>query len=39
MTKPSIAGFRLLGSLLLAGTLFGTPGCTQVLLSPGTRGE
>jgi len=39
MTKPSIAAFRLLSSLLLAGTLFGTAGCTQVLLSPGTRGE
>ena len=39
MTKPSVAAFRLLWSLLLAGTLFGNAGCTQVLLSPGTRGE
>jgi len=39
MPKPNIAAFRLLGSLLLASALLGTAGCTQVLLSPGTRGE
>lgn len=39
MSKPSTAVRRILWPLLLSVALFGTAGCTQVLLSPETRGE
>ena len=39
MTNPIPAAHRIVKPLLLALALFGTAGCTQVLVSPDTRGE
>jgi hypothetical protein len=39
MSKTRIAVRRILWPLLLSVAVFGAAGCTQVLLSPETRGE
>lgn len=39
MTKPTPAAHRIVKRLLLAFALLGAAGCTQVLVSPETRGE
>lgn len=39
MSKTRIAARRILWPLLLSVAVFGAAGCTQVLLSPETRGE
>lgn len=39
MTKSSPAAHRIVKPLLLALALLGASGCTQVLVSPETRGE